>query len=282
MKMKHKIKYILISPFAGLLLTLISSKTFSSFGDRLEKFLYIFFGSLLIIYIIISLIFIIHKFYQEKKWKKQYYHSCVYEQINHDWQINEKGDFFLRTQFNLKNISNEYLEFLPVEKGLFFSKIHEYEHKIMANKGGKYRIIEFRSFFDDNIYPYLNFKKTYELGLSLRISPALKPNDEINFEEVINTIGTEKDAFKEKGTIAGIPANIPIKKVNFRFIAPPKYKFELLEPLFIMSFNGSNIKPLPDNIPFPKLNSSSTILTWELNNLIAFRRYSFKYRFIKE
>ena len=281
MKLQKSLKRILASPLIGIILALVASNYFQFIDEDIVKILYYSFGFIVLIYTIIILIIYINNVREKHKWQKQFYFSCIYQKIIHDWQINEQGDFFLRTQFSVKNIGNDYLDFLPIEKGLFFKRLKG--HKLVLKVlNSDYKLVEYKNFFTENIFNYLNIKKTFNLGWSFKVSPALKPNDILTYEKRIDTLGTETAAFLDKGTYAGVPANIPIKEVQIRYITPPRYKFELLEPIIIVRFDGSVIKEVPNNISNPKLNSSGTVLTWNLKNLNAGMRYSFKYRIIKE
>jgi hypothetical protein len=275
------LKHLITSPILALIVALIPTSYFEFIHSDVLRIIMWLIPALLLLYFVLALRATIIEMMEKIEWKKQLQHSCVYEHVRHDWQLSSSGDFFQRSTYVIKNIGEDSVSYLPEEKGLFFKRLKD--NKLSINSLDVNRKISMiKNFFLTNIYPYLDFVKSYNLGWSIKVSPPLKKNETFQFEQIIDAYGTEVDAFLHTGTTAGIPANIPIKEVHFQYLAPPTFRFEIIEPLIVVQFNGTVVKEIPKNIIPPSINKSNNVLTWHLKGLKGQTRYGFRYRIVKE
>lgn len=208
--------------------------------------------------------------------------SLIYKKIEFDFSINENGDFYCRNVYHLKNISKSPISIAPLDNGIWYNKPKKMDLKVsIVSKRKVYKILSYRSHIYETFLKIIPNKKSIFINWTHEISPPLKPNDTIIFQVEIDTPGTELDAFKDEGTLAGIPTAIPTEKGNMIFSAPKGYYFNLIIPKIVYDNHGNINDKETERINKPELNTNKTKLNWDIDNCIAQHRYSFKYRFVK-
>lgn len=206
-----------------------------------------------------------------------------YTEVSLDWRINENGDFEGRYQYKLRNNSRLSVEFLPRERLIWFSKPERGIFKIIVSpeKNLDTRIIGGKNSIYQLLLSRVAAKHTYILTWDYAIDPPLQSGREIGYAIHVNTPGTERDAFTEAGTYAGIPAGIPIRKAKLSYSAPLSFRFNLLTPLLVVNDEGIRNFDEETLHAIPTLHAGGSIIQWEVSNLKAGLRYWFKYRLEK-
>lgn len=210
-------------------------------------------------------------------------YNLVYEELDFDYKVFENGDFSCRNVYHLKNIGAKPISITPLDDGLWFSspKNVDLKIKVLSSKKG-HKVISHRTNIYETLLKIIPGKKSYIVSWNHEISPPLDKNDSLVLEIIIDTTGTEKDAFTADGTYAGIPTVLPTKKATLNFVAPPGYVFEMIIPKIVHDAYGNTDEKEISRIKQPRLNKSKTLLSWEIEHCLAQHRYSFNYRLLPE
>lgn len=278
--MKHLFKKTITSnasAFTFAVFALFTASFNKHMGDLFVDITVIILISFLIVYVISALIDIINA----KRWHKMIHDQVVYEEINFEWRVNEKGDFDARHVYSIKNISKKPISILPFDNALWLTKPKKLNIscKIISNGHKCYRIKEHRSSLYTTILSLIS-KQANVVAWSYVVEPAIDPGEILKYEMLIHSEETETDAFDANGTYAGIPSVIATKSANLTFAAPTGYKFDLLNDLIVLDNNEQQVTS-PANLPYPVLSQGLTFLNWNLTNMLPRHRYWFKYKFIK-
>ncbi len=278
--MMETLKKIITSNMTALVFAVVTSTTLAGYlGSYQNTFVYAV-GSLVVLYLALYLFFMARDGMKMLTWRGNQKIPVSYTHVDHDWRINEQGDFYGHYAFECKNESSEPVPVLPFDDVWF----NEYEKMDMQVKVStdekKYKIAEFRQ----SVYGFAmtllsRAMRVRSISWSHIVEPPVLPGDQIKYEISIETPGTEKGAFTEEGVLAGIPVNIPTKEAKISLVAPKGFKFNLLEPVIVVDQKGTRYPKEEQAVVKPILNTSKTTLTWKLHTLITGKRYWFRYRF---
>ena len=206
-----------------------------------------------------------------------------YTEVSLDWRINEQGDFDGQFQYTLRNNSRLSIEILPQERIMWFSKPKKGKFKLSLSPDNSLtRVISGRNSIYRFLLSRITSKHTYIVSWdNYAIDPPLEKNKEIKYTVHINTPRTERDAFTEEGTFAGISASIPIRNAKLSYSAPLSLRFNLLVPLLVVNDVGSRHPDEEARHKIPTLHANGSTIHWEISNLRAGLRYWFKYKLEK-
>ena len=165
---------------------------------------------------------------------------------------------------------------------MWFSKPEKGNFKITIPPGNSdTRIIGGKNSVYRFLLSRITGKHTYIVSWDYAIDPPLRKNQEIKYSVHISTPRTERDAFTEEGTYAGISAGIPIRNAKLSYSAPLSLRFNLLTPLLVVDNVGARNPDEESRHEFPTLHANGSTIHWEVFNLKAGLRYWFKYKLEK-
>ena len=253
-------------------------------GKKINNYFIYFFAFLLLGYIVIYIFFVIFDLKKILYWSRQMEHSIIYQNANFEWQINEKGDFFAKNIFTLKNIGSKNISVLPFDNAIWLRtpKTSKISFKLLNTANKQFLISEYIKNNYQMLLDILSGRKAKVFAWSNVIEPPLSPGETLKYQINLEASGTEKDAFLKSGTYAGIPANIPTKLATIKFAAPTGYHFRLLDPIILLDQKGTRIEAQSDKNMGPTISASGSFLEWKLKDLQTDLRYWFKYAFIKD
>lgn len=209
-------------------------------------------------------------------------HLIEYESIKCDWRVNDQGDFEGISEYFVKNIGDDPVAHLPAEDMFWFSDVggtNQLKCRIepISNQH-QYRLSAGSHTLYDAVLSRLASLTIKGFRWEIRLTPELAPRDRFAYRLSVFSRGTERKAFSDEGTFAGVPANAPVRSINLTYSAPQKFRFELLEPVYIIDSSGERKKDEEQAIAAPKLNALGSVLMWEFSPPRTGRRYWFKYR----
>lgn len=267
---KSSMIFGILVPFTAILNNKISS-----------LFIYIS-TCLLILYFICWLSFLVKEVIKKNKWYSEMKFPIYYKEVKHDWRLSADGDFHGNINFTIINSSNKQVTSLPFDNAYWLTTPKKIDIDFKVKKGQKHNIKNYRhSIFNFFVSLFLN-KTINAFQWSHEIDPPLMAGEEFSYDLIVDTPETEKDAFSDEGTYAGIPVVIPTKNAYLSYVAPIGYYFEILDPVILVDSSGNRYHEEEININHPKLNHNKSILTWAINNPLSNRRYWFKYKMCKE
>jgi len=108
------------------------------------------------------------------------------------------------------------------------------------------------------------------------VQPCVAPGEELRYGEQVTTKGTERDAFTEKGSVAGMWSPFPVDLLCLEVHAPEGYRFDGASH-FVKDKVGAEIRV--DGAP--KLSSDGSLITWEVPKPIPSAQYFVRVKFVQ-
>lgn len=97
-----------------------------------------------------------------------------------------------------------------------------------------------------------------------KITPPLEPNKALHYGIIINTSGTERDAFdSENGSWAGMASPLPVDLLGCEIYAPENYKF-LNKGYVVKDYAGRIIEV--KNLHSPEFSRDGSKISWQVEN----------------
>jgi hypothetical protein len=276
----NRLTLFLKSPPTGLFIT-ICFAVGALVGEKGNLVVICSFSILLLVHITLNVISTLNKKIRRRMWKL----NVMYKTIAHDWRINENGDFQGLYHYTVRNIGKKAISVIPYDDAYWLINPKKFDIKYrVCQRNGKKRIIQ--RFIQERSYmewylQLLGLRKAFHIWWSLVIDPPLEPQEEMEYELEIFTPETEKGAFEEGGTYAGIPCNIPTEEVNLVLSGPIGYRFRLLAPAIVIDKSGKSISSLEEKIEKPKVAINGTSVRWLFKYPKTDCRYIFQYRLEK-
>ena len=243
------------------------------------------FVSILAAYVIGVSVIYVKSMIRKRRWEKELQFSLAYLSIEHDWSVNEEGDFEGRFIYQIKNVGAKSLTLIPFEDigwdvdpefQLFdfqsLASVPEKKYEFERIKHGNHE-----DFFEWGGQRRRSVIKSW----SIIVEPPLEPNDEITYALRIRTRASEKVAFTTKGGLAGIPVNFPTRRASIRYSAPIGYRFELLQDVLVFDGSGRRKHEIEQATSPPTLNKTQDVVTWVLEDPQIGHRYNYNYRLVK-
>ena len=270
---------IVASPITGLVLAVVLTMVGAFLPAKIRLWLLIFFGFILFLYLALKFV----SFMRRRRFQRAITFPLVYSKIEHDWQINENGDFVGRSVYRVRNTGKQPINIIPLEDGRWLTRpeIVKFNCTVVP-PDGKFKIVDYQKNMHPDVLSIGGSDRTYVLSWSHKIAPSLMKDEEITYEIRIDTPQTEKQSFTIEGGYAGIAAALPALKAALNFKAPTGYKFKLKDILNVIDTHGNIDVQEVERINKPVLSLANTVMTWELTNLIARHRYYFGYRLFRE
>ena len=279
--MLNLLRKIIVSPKTALIFSVGLAAT-SIIGDKInDLFVYVFIA-IFIAYVVMYITMSIADYLRIRVWLKMNNQAIINEKVEHDWRVDAKGNFNGKYIYNVKNTGSSSVSVLPFDDLLWFSKPNRLKLDCaIISSSGRRRIVSYRHTIVRYIFDVLGDLEADSIAWSHVVDPSLGHGETMRYQLNISTSATEKAAFSESGTFAGIPATIPTQQAKLHYIAPKDYYFVLIKPVLVVDNRGNRYQDEENEITPPILSGARTVLTWELRDLLFGRRYWFKYRFVK-
>lgn len=274
---------IIKSPFTALLVA-IYGLTIPYISTKLNRYVVIGLFALVALYVVSFSYTIISEWVKRKRWKEQLRYKIVYNECKFDWQISKEGDFFGRFMYSIENISDSQIHALPIEdigwhklpKSINFKS----ELKNLGNTN--YRLEESRGNFYETFFDWGGSKNNHFMVFWYDIvHPPLQPKDKILITKITYGDATEKQAFEDKGALAGIPINVPMKKAEIKYLAPPGYKFDMIDHILVYDISGIRQAQIENLTNSPLISPEGDKIEWVLDKPKVGYRYNFRYKISK-
>lgn len=249
-------------------------------GMQLESL--ISFALIALIYTVFLISYLIEKYRSTR-----YPNEVVYTRAQFIYDFYEGGDFHGQFIYNLRNLSSETLDALPLES-FYWTQIpdrSQIKFRIIYKDGHRlHRLDQEEPLIGKRENWFINDvlgQQTHYIAWEPKIIPPLDPKEEIVYEADVWTPGTETDAFTSEGANLGFPTGIFTGSAKLIARAPRNYKFVLkTPPMSVIDNESGNSMPSEEvELPDPVLTDDGSLLEWKLNRFRQHRRYWINYRF---
>jgi hypothetical protein len=203
------------------------------------------------------------------------------------WKHNYKkeGDFEGSIIYDVTNASPFTISELLPDKAGWLGEHVEAAHKfrVLGDKSA------FHNLYDSLFLP-TNTDETYLDGGRKavkyfvwlpRISPGLKPGENLKYGVQITTKGTERVALSDEGAFAGMTTPYPSDLLLGEFNAPDGHAI-VIQGSIIRDRSGGNLVPSHHGIEAPSLSDDGNRVLWRIEKPIPTALYLLKLRFVLE
>ena len=215
--------------------------------------------------------------------------KVICHDVRYLYSFSENGDFEASITNQIENRSGRSLDRVPNETlvwnrdlndgQVFFKIVYRDGDKphTFRNKGHKVDPI-------DIVIDRLRGKSPYSVTWSPEVEPEIGKGEQIAYEVLISTPGTELDAFSDGGTTMGFPVSLHTVKAKLLAKAPFGFEFRFVDPAVevIDMDSGLPMQAEIADIQKPVLSDDKGLIEWELSKPKVNRRYWINYRFARK
>jgi len=180
------------------------------------------------------------------------------------------------------NVSNTNLSILPPQQGYWFGwNIKSFELRPIAygNDEGKYNLQRVFCAEDKIIRRDIDGteKKVTLFTWQFKIEPAIVPGKSFHFGQVFETKDTERDAFTEQGSFAGMSSPFPVETLTSEVNAPEGYRF-INKGYLVRDSMGIDVEAKIDE---PEFSSDGSRINWTIKDPVPSLKYYMRIVIVK-
>lgn len=203
--------------------------------------------------------------------------GIYYKRCEFNFSILSTGDFEGSFFYHVHNGGNEPIDEIPSEGWIWFDspKEQDIQYRVLNDESApKIRNLNSNGHSIAKAIVSLISKSPFELKFNYSISPELRPGEDLKYEILVKTSGSEKEFFSDDGSYWGFPAIFPMEEVSLSMQAPSGYKIEVTKPVIVWNADRTDNQPDKESsAPHPMLNSAENKLSWSLSNVGPGDRY---------
>lgn len=188
----------------------------------------------------------------------------------------ENYDFKGEIEYFVENISNISIVDLPLHIAHWSGWNVSYElfNPIVYGNNRTYYTLEqsFYKFEIDRTELDGSRKEVTSFNWQLRVNPSLEPKQSLHYGIIVKTNTTERDAFTENGSFAGMSSLLPVDTMICEIVAPQNYFFNYKDYI-IRDRKGNTLNDEVKRVKKPEFLENGRKIIWEVEKPIPTARY---------